>query len=221
MQITIDKIHVVGDRVIVAGSGSVGLGQRFVSIVEEHWNNKAFQQPPLVLAKSLSTDTIKDFRSTGLTPNPHTGFNYGALLATPLIDKPHLIEYGILDFQPEIRQGKMNFLSMGTGQILAEPFLAFIKRTLWDDEVPNVKNAIFGVFWTLSHAIKFAPGNVGLPINIATLQKRGGKWKAEILDDEILQEQEQHIGVVEARIRNLPTEVFEQAEGVEPPAPPA
>ena len=115
----------------------------------------------------------------------------------------------------------MNFLSMGSGQILAEPFLAFIKRVLWDDEVPNVKNAIFGVFWTLSHAIKCAPGNVGLPINIATLQKRGGQWKAEILDEEILQEQEQHIGVVEDRIRNLPIEVIEQAKAEKLPAPPA
>jgi hypothetical protein len=38
------------------------------------------------------------------------------------------------DFQPEIKRGKLFFVSMGSGQPLADPFLAFVKRVLWKDQ---------------------------------------------------------------------------------------
>jgi hypothetical protein len=35
-----DKLRVVGDSVIVVGTGAVGLGQRFCAIVEKAWKGK-------------------------------------------------------------------------------------------------------------------------------------------------------------------------------------
>ena len=222
MQVPTDKLHVVGDRIIVACTGSVGLAQRFVGIVEEQWKLKViFNKSAMTCAKSLSKFTIEDFQSTHVQRTQNIGIDFGAMVAAPLNDRPHLIEYDTVNFQPEIRQGKLNFLSMGGGQILAEPFLAFINRVLWKSEIPDVKTAVFGVFWALSYALEIAPGGVGHPIEIATLKKRGGQWKAELLSKEILQEQGQHISDVENRIGDLPAEVIKQAGGEEPPAPPA
>ena len=50
---------------------------------------------------------------------------------------------------------------MGSGQVLADPFLAFVSRVLWQGKQPDVKTATFGVYWALDHAIKFAPGGIG------------------------------------------------------------
>jgi hypothetical protein len=62
------------------------------------------------------------------------------------------------DFQPEIKRGKLFFVSMGSGQPLADPFLAFVKRVLWKDQTPTVDAAKIGVYWALSHTIDCASG---------------------------------------------------------------
>lgn len=87
---------------------------------------------------------------------------------------------------------------MGSGQPLADPFLAFVSRVLWRDRLPDVKIGRFGLFWALRHTLKHAPGLVGPPIRLATLQKRDAAWVASEADDH--QEAEQFIENIEAQI---------------------
>ncbi len=216
-----DKLAVIGDRIILAGTGSVGLGQRFHNIVSHHWDQKEFQKPCVECTKSLAANGIQDFQSTGVRQDQHQGFNYGALLGAIFDDRPHLIEFGLLDMQPEIRDGGLFFVSMGSGQLLADPFLAFISRVLWKNESPNVKQAIFGVYWALEHTIKYAPGGVGQPTKISVLQRVNGHWLAEVLSDDLLAEQSQHIDTMEEHIAVYPSAMFEEAEEATPPPAPA
>ena len=90
---------------------------------------------------------------------------------------------------------------MGSGQMLAEPFMSFVDRTFWKSQTPDVKTALFGVHWALSHTIKkCAPSGVGEPICIATLTKSKNGWVASLVSDEVLEEQSEHMAEIESRI---------------------
>src|SRR6185503_18010249 len=127
---------------------------------------------------------------------------YGALVAAPIEDDACLIEFAVPDFQPEIKTTKLNFVAMGSGQMLAEPFVSFVARTFWQSKMPDVQSAIFGVHWALAHTIRCAPGGVGDPIVISTLTKKNKGWCAELLSEEVLGEQAQHMAAIEDVIAN-------------------
>jgi hypothetical protein len=214
-----DKIVTVGDRVIIATTGAVGLSQRFHAIVEQCYADGAFRMPCIQCAKAISAATVQDFGSTGV-PRTQGGLGFGAMLAAPIADQPELIEFNHIDMQPERRTGRLHFVSMGSGQILADPFLAFVSRVLWRGSIPDVKIAALGVYWTLAHAIKYAPGGVGEPIRVAVLRKKADSWKATLLEEDQLQEQLQHISAIEERIGKYPAEIIESAPTEPIPAPP-
>jgi hypothetical protein len=221
IQTATDKLAIVGDRVIVAGTGSVGLGQRFIGVVGKAWETKVFQKARWDCLKGITAEAVRDFQSTGVPQTTQSGFGYGALLAAPLEDHACLVEFGLPDMQPEVKSGKLNFVSMGSGQVLADPFLAFASRVLWGESTPDVRTAMFGVYWALSHTISIAPGGVGGPIKIATLRRKKGQWAAELMEETELQEHAQHIAQIEARIGDYPKTVLEAATASPPPAPPA
>ena len=102
------------------------------------------------------------------------------------------------DFQPEIKAEKLFFVSMGSGQMLADPFLAFVSKVLWKNKMPTVEEAKLGVYWVLDHTVKLASGKVGPPIRLATLRMTEGKWTAAEQDTQefaqYVEELENHIG---------------------------
>lgn len=221
LQIQTDKLFIVGDRIIVAGTGSVGLGQRFHNVLQKAWSDKVFSKPCWDCLRQLTTSALQDFGSTGVQQRPPIGIGFGALLAAPLDDKAQLVEFGSADLQPEMKDGKVHFVSMGSGQMLADPFVAFISRVLWKGEPPDVKAGMFGVYWALDHTIKYAPGGVGPPIKLAVLQRRKGQWNARLLEEDELQEQAQHIAQIEDRFGSRPAQAINEATVEPPPVPPA
>jgi hypothetical protein len=128
-----------------------------------------------------------------------------------------LVEFAVSDFQPELKTAKLNFVAMGSGQLLAEPFVSFVARTFWESKTPDVQSAIFGVHWALAHTLRTAPGLVGPPIAIATLTKQKKGWCAELLSEEVLGEQAQHMAAIEDSIAKYKEKLL---EGVEAPPPP-
>jgi hypothetical protein len=144
------------------------------------------------------------------------GLRFGGLMAAAVKDGPFLAEFGTTDFQAEMKTGKIFFGSMGSGQMLADPFLAFVCRVLWKNEMPTVDHGKFGVYWVLSHTIKLAPGKVGLPIRLATLRQVSGKWVAKEQD---AQESAQYIDGLEEHIANFVRAPIEEAKGEPVPKP--
>jgi len=214
-----DKIAIIGNKVILAGTGAVGLGQRFEAIVTNHVGKRTFASNETVEgSKLLCREAMADFSSTGAIL-PQKGVPYGAMLAIGCEGKGQLVEFEFGSFQPEVKRGKIFSVSMGSGQQLSEPFLAFVSRVLWNDSAPDVKNAKFGVLWALEHCIKYAPGGVGEPIQIAVLQKHGSDWRAELLTEAEFEEQRQHIDAIEAKIREYPSLLLAQASAETPPDP--
>jgi 20S proteasome alpha/beta subunit len=159
------KIRIFGDKVIVATTGAIGYTQRLHSLIETAekggvFNNLAARDATTNISKRLITDLQESKAPTW----PGEGLRFGCLLAAANKEGPYLAEFGTTDFQAELKGGKIFFVSMGSGQMLADPFLAFVCRVLWDNKMPGVDRGKFGVYWVLAHTIKLAPGTVGPPI---------------------------------------------------------
>ena len=182
------KIEIVADRVIVATSGAGGLGQRFAAVVEQAWQSKIFTKPAIEVGKALSAAGINDFASTDAPKG-----NFGALVAFPCQQKPCLVEFGVTDFQPELKTKHIWYVSMGSGQTIADPFLGLMREAFWDEGVPSCKDAEFVVTWILSQAIKLNPGGVNGPMQVAVLQSVGGNFAARVLDDPEISGHEENV----------------------------
>jgi hypothetical protein len=172
------KVDIVGDRVIVATTGAGGLGQRFRAIVDDAFKKNLFgSQTPIEVGKMLCAAGIKDFTSTGLRIG-----GFGALVAFPCQKLPRLCEFASTDFQPELKDAGIWYVSMGSGQTIADPLLGLARQAFWDDGLPTCKDAKFVLTWIISQAIKLNAGGVNGPVQIAVLETVSGQLKASYVE---------------------------------------
>lgn len=184
-----EKLEVLVDCVIVAGTGQVGLGQRFCAIVEDAWQQDVFQKPAMEVAILLSRATIENFRATFMNPG-----QYGALVAFPAEKGIHLCEFDTANFQPEFKTEQLWFCSMGSAQPITDPFLALMREVFWQEGLPSVNDGVFAVAWTLEHAIAVNPGGVNAPVRLAVVEHgNDGAAHARMLDEAELYEHSQNI----------------------------
>jgi hypothetical protein len=194
------KVRIFDGKVIVAATGAVGFSQRLDSHIQEAIAGNVFNTAKRrECITNISRRLIADFQNSGVQIQPGRGLGFGALIAAMHGGEPFLAEYDTNGFQPEIKEGNIFFVSMGSGQMLADPFLAFVSRVMWKGVMPTVADAKFGVYWALKHAVTLAPCGVGGPIILATLEKRDGSWIAtETAESQELEEYivalENHIG---------------------------
>lgn len=187
-QPTKHKIRIIGDQIILAGTGAIGYGQRFYGVINALFKDKNFQKKPtLEIAKMLSATAVNDFRQTGIN-SPQ----YSALVAYKGSDGLALCEFagGQQMFQPELKQlDDLWFVSAGSGQTITDPFLALLRRLFWKDEAPNLQDAKFAILWALDHACEVSAGGIKEPIKIAVLEpNKKGHYRARFLDDAELAE---------------------------------
>jgi 20S proteasome alpha/beta subunit len=205
-----EKLQIYSSSIIVAGTGQVGLGQRFGRIIEVAYQDNIFRsgQHHTAVGTELCRRAIADFSSTHVKQG-----SYGALVGFPLGDKVCLCEFPISDFQPEFKTETMWYCSMGSGQPLTDPFLALIREVFWRSGLPKIQDAIFAVTWALDHAIQINPGGINGPVRIAVLEKKSGKFGARILDAADLDEHRQNIGQAKERLRSFPASQSADAPG--------
>ena len=194
-----DKIRIFNNKVIVSTTGPIGYTQRLYFHIDKAINGGGFlttqrsERPQNICRRFIS-----DLQSSCAPSTPPHGLGFGALLATEISGEPCLIEFATNNFQPEFKENKSFFVSMGSGQPLADPFLAFISRVLWKNTLPDILLGRFGLYWALTHTIRLAPGMVGLPIKMAVLSKTNNVWIASESADS--QEAEQFIAGIEDKI---------------------
>ncbi|TGD95862.1 hypothetical protein [Methylobacterium nonmethylotrophicum] len=215
-----DKIRVIGGKVIVVGTGSIGLAQRFEAIVEQSWREEVFERGCQECGTSIAALARHEFTTSGVHFSPGAGLDFGAMVAAPIRDAPELIEFNTFDLQPERKTRRRHWVAMGAGQTLADPFLAFVSRVLWDGREPTVAAATVGLCWAIEHAIHYAPGGVGPPVRLAVLRREAGEWRATLLEDDALQEPRQHIAEIEKRIGFYASDGLAAAPPPPPPPPP-
>lgn len=209
-----EKLDIVDNRIIIAGTGSVGFGQRFCAVVRTAWTgNKLKDATPVEFGKTLSRLAIEDFAATHARPG-----NYGAMVAFPCKGVPCLCELGITDMQPELKVAdRIWYSSLGSAQPIMDPFLAFIRGVFWQGGQPHVRDGIFAAVWTLDHAIEVNPGGVNGPARIAVLERVKNDWTARMLAEEDLLEHRQNIEQAKNRLRDFRAE---QASSADAPTTP-
>lgn len=191
----VKKIAILEDRIIIAGTGEIGMGQRFCAAVKAAWDAKEFRGTAVDVGKALAARGINDFASTKAQGN-----TYGALVAFPVSSSLELCELAVTNFQPEIKTNELWFVSMGSGQPIADPCLAFIRQAFWPDGIPSCEDGVFAVVWTLAQAIRLNPGGINAPMQVATLTMRERQPVARLLDDAEIAE---HVANVDGAIEHL------------------
>lgn len=189
----VKKIAIIADRVIIASTGEVGLGQRFCQIVHNAHEAKLFQKDPIEVGRQLAATAVNDFGSTKADRS-----SYGALVAFPTHSSFELCEFATSNFQPELKRD-IWYVSMGSGQAIADPCLGFIRQAFWADGAPpSSEDGVFAVVWTLAQAIKLNPGGINAPMQVAMLTTRAGKPLARLLDAGEIAEHEANVdGAIE------------------------
>lgn len=194
-----DKIKICGTNVIVACTGAVGYSQRLHDHIEMAINGGVFkQQNRRECFTNITTRFLKDLQGSLAQSNAQAGIGFGAVMAAVHNNDAFLVEYGTKDFQYEEKHGKVFFVSMGSGQLLADPFLAFVNRVLWQGKQPSLDLGRLGVYWALDHAIKYAASGVGGNIRIAMLRKQNNNWVASNMSE--TEEPAQFIDELEGKI---------------------
>jgi len=74
------------------------------------------------------------------------------------------------------------FATLGSGQALADPFLAHAYRFLFGERTPTVRQARLAVVWTLEHVVRHNVGGVGGDIKLAVLERRNLVWAGAYAD---------------------------------------
>lgn len=193
---SVQKIFVVQGRIILAGTGQIGAGQRFTAAVETAWNANAFSKThiPTEFAKILCNIGCQDFASTQMNRGC-----FGGLAAFPVKGKLTLCELALTDFQPELKTKDMWFASMGSGQPITDPFLGMMRRVFFPGgHQPTVREGLFLTTWALMHAIELNPGGINGPPQIATLTlNTKGEPEARILSDDELEEHKNSVEAAE------------------------
>ena len=223
------KLSIVRSQVVVGVSGPVGLGQRIVAEIDDTWKNKELSdlspsQAMTRLRQKLWEHIKTEIEVAALAQNiPGTPAASSAIsqtvVAVPCSGKPCLFQF---DPQgaPEEATEDLPFIAIGSGQAIADPFLAFLRRIFWKDRLPNQSEGVFAALWTLLHAIQTSPGGVSEPMQIVVL-KRGKKSAIEAreLTESELQEHSVAIAHIEENLGRRFAR-SEDTETMQPPTPP-
>jgi hypothetical protein len=215
-QLTDDKVRIVKDRVIVAGTGYVGHQQRFCDVVGKvYGRNDTFGKlGTLDVARALAHDAAKDWIHTQAQKG-----QYGALVAFEASDDSFaLCEFSVDTFQPEVKQAEgLWFAAMGSGQPIVDPFLALLKKVFWSGGPPGLRGGIFSAYWALQQACELNTGGIQPPIHIAVLRRdaaQKGKVIARKLADDELAEHRDMVAAATAQLATF-RDVLEGAKEVE------
>lgn len=212
------KIRIIDGRVILAGTGSIGLDQRFAEVLENQWSTQKLftKSTPCQGSVELSRAGLENFNRTCVDIN---NVGYGCLLAFPYKHESCLFEFTPDRFQPERKDDRLWYVSMGSGQPIVDPFLALIRQIFWQDALPTHSEATFAVVWALQHAIRTNPGGINDPIQVAVLSKDSGNMTARLLDEEELQEHRQNVEGAESHLAGY-VDILRGSRESEPPPPP-
>jgi hypothetical protein len=138
----------------------------------------------------LSERVVANFRRTAGIIQNNQGWGLGALVAFAN-NEPQLLEFEAIQFHPELKgtpdPGRGDRVwraaSMGSGQILADSFLAHAYRLLFATRLPRIDRAKLVVSWALDHVIRYNTGGIGGQQQMAVLEKTAaGDWRAAHLD---------------------------------------
>ena len=198
------KIEVVEGRALIATSGPVGLGQRlagtFGDVLRENripTSLKSYKAMG-VLREAFREPIESELKAAAIAQGVIGSAAFSSALSATLLamsvnGRPALYQF---DQQgaPEEATAKIPFVCLGSGQTIADPFMAFLRGIFWEpDTLPTINEGLFAPVWTLSQAIDVSPGGLGRPIRVFTLCQEGPRCEARQVEDSELEELKQAV----------------------------
>jgi 20S proteasome alpha/beta subunit len=210
VQQPVQKLFGINNELIVGVSGPAGFSQIYQSELTKLSNSQFLKKPDkaLVAIQDAVWVRLEKEWKAATTTVPVLGQNAAmrsvlsnAVIAMPIHDEPSLFQFNH-HCSPEEATSSLPFVAIGSGQKLADPFLAFLRRIFWPTGPPHLSDGILAVLWTLEQAILTNTGGVSNPIQIVTLAKISGKWEVAELGDAELAEHKQNISDAEQALAN-------------------
>jgi ATP-dependent protease HslVU (ClpYQ) peptidase subunit len=223
------KLQFIKPDTILGVSGTVGIAQQMAGILKADIH--AFKLADVLTElRSRIWDKLlkKEFEIAKAAREIHPQMQQECLsctlLALPVEGKPELISFAESGGSFSA-SSDLPFIAIGSGQPIADPFLAFIRRIFWEKRIPTIADGIFAVWWTLHHAIKTSPGGVAEPKQIAVLEwKDTGKGKkvpqARELSEAELKEHVEAVMRAEEHLRNFDRQAAREPAPVAAPEMP-
>jgi len=192
------KLEIISNAIVLGVSGPVGLGQRFKGELEQLWSDRKLSGKQTfeamgILRQALWKHAKEEWEVATVTKQSIGNIALlsaacQTLLAIPVSKKLCLFQFD-QQCAPEEATENLPFVAIGSGQNIADPFLAFLRRVFWPDRLlPSLADGIFATVWTLEHAIKTNPGGVADPKQIVTVKNKGSDFKIRELPEVELEE---------------------------------
>jgi len=207
----IPKIYNLSNSILYSNTGAVGIAQLISNDIKVGWDKGDFGHPKSPeevmdrIGKRIA-NLIGPYLQTATFTRQLVGEALSSLckslIAMPV--KPALCLFSF-DYNgaPERTTQELPFVAMGSGQGIADPFLAFLKRLLvWEKNPPTLGEGRLAAVWTIHHVLLTNPGGVGGPIQLATLSTKEGKPTVTIIPEVNVQEHLQQIKGAEDALTN-------------------
>src|SRR6266705_1481807 len=159
-QQSVKKLKTLQDKIVIGVSGPIGLGQLLSAAVEDAYRKNELRGRVEAVAQHLRGvfwKIIEPEMISAAAAAPVIGPQAAAsscicstILALPVEKQPQLLQFN-QQASPEIATDELPFVALGSGQAIADPFLAFLRRVVWEMKTPTVQDGILGAVWTLRH----------------------------------------------------------------------
>lgn len=213
-QDTATKLHITLNKIVIGVSGPIGLSQSYSDEIDNYIKGTG---------SKISWRTAQDAKSkiselfwkharvaweraetVAKVVGPGAALsecNHSSAAAFAIGDEAHLIQFSTQCHGEEVTQD-LPFAALGSGQPLADPFLAFIRRIFWPTGLPSLLDGQVATVWTLEQVIKAHPGGVGGSVQVVVLKKNDkGAWSCDALSEEEINNHRQNISDIERRMR--------------------
>lgn len=192
----VTKVHDIDGRALLSACGAVGIAQMIVPAVQRIYG-----------ARELSGSRVSGVDQymsrigveIGSVVRPHFETAKSAVgvvgnheLQGPLVcrcligafveGRPYVLQFAHTG-APEHSTPQLPFVALGSGQMAADPFLAFLRRVICPGRVPTLAEGRLMVTWTLKHVIECSPGGVGGPIQLGWITMEGGATTVSLAAD--------------------------------------
>ncbi len=208
-------------------SGPIGLAQRFEwELTQQQLKGPIVGKPAVeigsILREAFWTKVLANEYAVAAATQPVLGSLAqqdalsAILLVVPSSDRAELIQFDHCS-AAEVASDELPFASIGSGQTIADPFLAFLKRVFWPNRAPTLNEGNFSALWTIRHAIRVNPGGIAAPAALYNLVRKDGNWVPRQLDKNDLEEHEVAVAAAEDHLRGFTRGTT--SAGPPPPSP--
>jgi hypothetical protein len=225
-QQAVKKIHVIEDSAIYASTGAIGISQVIRSILKPFCSPAGHKGIPdefammNVIGAKIS-QAIQPYFGTGQAL-AGMGRNVDATLCKSMLAFPFDKKCRLFTFDyngaPEAATEELCVVTLGSGQLIGDPFLAWFRRAVWRGKPPTLAMGRQAAVMAVDHVRNVNPGGVGGDVQLSTLQFPAAKQP--VVECLKAAQIEEHRQLIEDAVKSLVEALTIAERGEAPPAPP-